>query len=162
MIIFLTLLFALIFWILYRRAGVMENPISRMRALDKNDYFLAQITKAQLYYDSIVLHREQNRRTLVTNPTVRDTYTEIYEKIEHRLDSIERYIKHFDYVAYRQADDNTIAAIEEALSQIKDLIDKLNRLDNINIKIENSMLDNDTDRINFLIESLEELNDEGK
>jgi hypothetical protein len=144
----------------YRREYMMEDPVFRMRHFDKKQMFTLQISKAQNYYDSVKLHRSQNKRQKITNDTVRNTYEEIYEKIDAQLDFISRYIEHFDYVAYQSPDQATLDAVNEALDRIDDLIDKLNRLDTINIKIENSALDNDTDRIRFLVEALEELNNE--
>jgi hypothetical protein len=144
----------------YRKEYMMEDPIFRMRTFDKKQMFQLQISKAQNYYDSVKLHKSQNKRQKITNDTVRNTYDEIYDKIDKQLDFIGRYIEHFDYVAYSSPDQATLSAIDEALGRIDDLIDKLNRLDTLNIKIENSSLDNDTDRIRFLIESLEELNNE--
>jgi hypothetical protein len=49
--------------------------------------------------------------------------------------------------------------MDKELKGIENLIAQLNKLDTVNIQVETSMLDNDTERINFLIESLEELNE---
>jgi hypothetical protein len=148
-----------LFW-RFRKACQMEDPISRLRALDKKNLFAAQITRAENYYGSLKLHKSQNKREKITNETVKNAYMEIYQKIENQLELISNYIEHFDYVANQTPDQGTIDGIGEALAKMEDLIDKLNRLDTINIKLENSALDNDTDRIRFLVEAMEELNNE--
>jgi tryptophan 2,3-dioxygenase len=150
------LLVALAKW--QQQVVLLENPIERMKKYDKTQFFVAEIAKAESYYNSLQLHKKQNKNKKITNETVRAAYQEIYQKMENRFEAICQYIEHFDYIAYRSADQATTVAIEEELAALADLIDKLNRLDTINIKIENMALDNDTDRIKFLIESLEELN----
>jgi hypothetical protein len=148
------------FFIRFRQECRMEDPISRLRALDKKNLFSAQIAKAENYYGSLKLHKSQNKNEKITNETVKDAYAEIYRKIENQLELISNYIEHFDYVANQTPDQGTLDGIGDALAKMDDLIDKLNRLDTINIKLENSALDNDTDRIRFLVEAMEELNDE--
>jgi hypothetical protein len=69
------------------------------------------------------------------------------------------YLEHFDYIVNRQPDAGTLAGIDKELNGIEHLIAQLNKLDTVNIQVETSLLDNDTDRIKFLIESLEELNE---
>jgi hypothetical protein len=69
------------------------------------------------------------------------------------------YLEHFDYIANQRADEDTILGIDKELYGIENLITQLNKLDTVNIQVETSLLDNDTDRIDFLIQSLEELNE---
>jgi hypothetical protein len=144
---------------LYCKEYMKENPVYRMQRLDKTHLFELQISKAQNYYSSYQLHREQNRKMKVSNGTISQAYAEIYQKLDNRFGSLCTYLEHFDYIANRQADKDTLAGMDKELSGIEHLIAQLNRLDTVNIQVETSMLDNDTDRINFLIESLEELNE---
>jgi hypothetical protein len=144
---------------LYRKEYMKENPVYRMQMLDKNHVFELQISKASNYYSSYQLHREQNRKMKVSNDTINQAYAEIYEKLDNRFGSMVSYLEHFDYIANRQPDADTLAGIDKELNGIEHLIAQLNKLDTVNIQVETSLLDNDTDRIKFLIESLEELNE---
>jgi hypothetical protein len=144
---------------LYRKEYMKENPVYRMQMLDKNHYFDLQISKAANYYSSYQLHREQNKKKKISNDTISQAYAEIYEKLDRRFSSMCSYLEHFDYIANRQADADTLAGMDKELKGIENLIAQLNKLDTVNIQVETSMLDNDTERINFLIESLEELNE---
>jgi Asp-tRNA(Asn)/Glu-tRNA(Gln) amidotransferase C subunit len=145
--------------ILYRKEYMKENPVYRMQMLDKNHYFDLQISKAANYYSSYQLHQEQNKKKKISNDTISQAYAEIYAKLGHRFGAMCSYLEHFDYIANRQADADTLAGMDKELNGIENLIAQLNKLDTVNIQVETSMLDNDTERINFLIESLEELNE---
>jgi hypothetical protein len=144
---------------LYRKAYMQEDPVYRMQMLDKKQLFSLQISKAQNYYNSYQLHRAQNKKVKVSNDTINQAYQELYQKLDNRFDSICNYLEHFDYIANQRADEDTILGIDKELYGIENLITQLNKLDTVNIQVETSLLDNDTDRIDFLIQSLEELNE---
>jgi hypothetical protein len=144
---------------LSRKAYMQENPVYRMQMLDKKHLFDLQISKAQNYYNSYQLHRAQNKKVKVSNDTINQAYQELYQKLDNRFDSMCNYLEHFDYIANQRADEDTILGIDKELYGIENLITQLNKLDTVNIQVETSLLDNDTDRIDFLIQSLEELNE---
>lgn len=136
-----------------------------MRKIDKKskNSFSKQINKCDDCLNSIYLNKIENeKRGLFNNQTVKDIYETIYKEINDRLEVIFNYISSYDYISYdERLFQETINEINRELEIMSSMINKMNQLDNMYIKLESdTIIPANEQKLNDIILSLEELKNE--